>query len=195
MAGPLGKSPELPGLESRRHDPGQPSLRAASSAGRATGGSGVAAAEVLHPRHVPLPERRGAACGTSRRIHRHRHPLPLQARARLQCAAPDGLGCVWPSGRAVRHPHGPASARDHGGERRQLQAPDPVARVQLRLDPRGISGGRSGSSSSFTRAGSTQKPTGRSRSRRSPARPSCRPRNSGGPIATRSAWRLSARRR
>ncbi len=36
-------------------------------------------AQALHPRHVPLPQRRGPARRPPRRLHGHRHPLPLQA--------------------------------------------------------------------------------------------------------------------
>ena len=40
-----------------------------------------AAAEILHPRHVPLPVRRGLARRPSGRLHRHGHPRPLPPRA------------------------------------------------------------------------------------------------------------------
>ena len=39
-------------------------------------------AQALHPRHVPLPQRRRAARRPSGGLHRHRYRLPLQADAR-----------------------------------------------------------------------------------------------------------------
>ena len=58
--------------------------------------------EVLRARHVPLPVGRRPARRPSRGLHRDRHRRALQAHARLQRAAPDGLGRVRPAGRAVR---------------------------------------------------------------------------------------------
>jgi leucyl-tRNA synthetase len=57
---------------------------------------------VLHPRHVPVPERRRAARRPPGRVHRDRHPRPLQADERVPRAAPDGLGRLRAAGRAVR---------------------------------------------------------------------------------------------
>ncbi len=94
-------------------------------------------AEVLHPRHVPLPLRRRPARRPSRGLHRHRHPRPLPAHARLQRAAPDGLGRLRPAGRAVRHQDRHAPARHHREEHQHLPPADPDARLQLRLGPRG----------------------------------------------------------
>ena len=51
----------------------------------------------------PYPSGPGCTSAT-RGLHRHRHPRPLQAHARLQRAAPDGLGRLRPAGRAVRDP-------------------------------------------------------------------------------------------
>ena len=61
----------------------------------------------------PIPVRRRPARRPSGRLHRHRHPLPLQAHARLQRAAPDGLGRLRPARRAVRHQDRQAPARHH----------------------------------------------------------------------------------
>ena len=72
-------------------------------------------AQVLHPRHVPLPQRRRPARRPPRGLHRHRHPLPLQADARLQRPAPDGLGRLRPARRAVRDQDRHAPAGHHPG--------------------------------------------------------------------------------
>ena len=58
-------------------------------------------AQVLRARHVPLPVGRGPARRPPRGLHRHRHRLPLQAHARLQRPAPDGLGRLRPARRAA----------------------------------------------------------------------------------------------
>ena len=50
----------------------------------------------------PYPSGGGAARRPSRGLHRHRHRLPLQADARVQRPAPDGLGRLRPARRAVR---------------------------------------------------------------------------------------------
>ena len=71
------------------------------------------AAEVLRARHVPLPERRGAARRASRGLHRDRHHRALQADARLQRAAPDGLGRVRPARRAICDQDRAASGDHH----------------------------------------------------------------------------------
>ena len=97
----------------------------------------VRQAEVLHPRHVSLPQRGRPARRPSRRLHRHRHPGPLPADARLQRPAPDGLGRLRPARRAVRHRDRHAPARHHAEEHRHLPPADPDARLQLRLGPRG----------------------------------------------------------
>ena len=93
--------------------------------------------EVLHPRHVPVPVWRRPPCRPSRRLHGDGHLRPLPAQPRLQRPAPHGMGRLRPPRRAVRDRHGHAP-RDHDEEEhRQLPPPDPVARLQLRLGPRG----------------------------------------------------------
>ena len=94
-------------------------------------------AEVLRARHVPLPQRLGAARRPSRGLHGHRHHRALQAHAGLQRAAPDGLGRLRPARRAARHQDRRAPAREHGAQHRQLQDAAQQHRLQLRLGPRG----------------------------------------------------------
>ena len=94
------------------------------------------AAQALRPRHVPLSQRGRAARRPSRGVHRDRHRLPLQADARVQRPAPDGLGRLRPARRAVRRPDEHPSPDHHPGEHRQLPPPDQVARLLLRLGPR-----------------------------------------------------------
>jgi len=91
------------------------------------------AAEVLRARHVPLPLRRRSPRGPSEGLHRHRLHGALQAHARLQRPAPHGLGRLRPARRAVRREDRHPPARDHEAQHRELQAPDPLARLQLRL--------------------------------------------------------------
>ena len=85
----------------------------------------------------PYPVRRRPARRPSRGLHRHRHPRPLQAHARLQRPAPDGLGRLRPARRAVRHRDRHPSAHHHAEEHRHLPPADQDARLQLRLGPRG----------------------------------------------------------
>ena len=59
----------------------------------------------------PYPSGAGLHVGHPEGLHRHRHPLPLQADARLQRPAPDGLGRLRPARRAVRHQDQRPSAR------------------------------------------------------------------------------------
>ena len=73
--------------------------------------SDPAQAEVLRARHVPVPVGRGPARRPPRGLHRDRHRRALQADARLQRAAPDGLGRVRPARRAVRDQDRHAPAR------------------------------------------------------------------------------------
>ena len=75
----LGRDPRFPCAESRRRE-----FRSGQ-------------AEILRARHVPLPERRGPARRPSGGLHRHRHRRALQAAARFQRSASDGLGCVRPA--------------------------------------------------------------------------------------------------
>ena len=115
----LGRAPGFPRAESRR-------------AGFRSG-----EAEILRARHVPLPERRGAARRPSGRLHRHRHRRALQAHARLQRAAPDGLGRVRSARRAIRDQDRPASGDHHPRERREVQDAAEADRFFLRLGARG----------------------------------------------------------
>jgi len=92
-------------------------------------------AQAVRPGHVPLPLGRRAARGASRRLHRHRHRLPIQEDEGLQRPPSDGVRCVRPAGRAVCRRARRAPARDHGGQHRQHRAPDQDVRLQLRLVP------------------------------------------------------------
>ena len=84
-------------------------------------GRHAVAAEILHPRHVSVSERRGLARRPSGRLHGHGHSRALQTRARFQRAASDGLGRVRPARRAIRRQDRPASAQDHRGEHRHFK--------------------------------------------------------------------------
>ena len=94
-------------------------------------------AEVLRARHVSLSQRLGPARGASGRLHGDGHHLALPAHEGLQRPAPDGLGRLRPARRAARHQDRRAPAREHGPQRRQLQAAAHPHRLQLRLGPRG----------------------------------------------------------
>ena len=92
--------------------------------------------EVLLPRHVPLPVGRRPARRPPGGLHGDRHPLPRQEDAGLRRPAPHGLGRLRPSGREFRPPDRHAPPRGHPKEHRQLQAPDSVPGILLRLGPR-----------------------------------------------------------
>src|SRR5437868_11743897 len=89
--------------------------------------------EILHPRHVPISERRWFARGTSRRLYRDRHYRALQTDARVQRAASNGLGCIRFAGGAIRHQNGAASGDHHAREHRQVQDTAKAHRFLLRL--------------------------------------------------------------
>ena len=93
--------------------------------GRAAGRSrpGRRPAEAVHPRHVPVPVRCGAARRPPPRLHRHRRLRPLPPDEGLQRPARAGLRRVRVAGRAVRHRDRHPPAGPHRGERRQLPAP------------------------------------------------------------------------
>ena len=119
------------------------------------------AAEVLRARHVSVSERRGAARRPSGRLHRHGHPRALQADARLQRAASDGLGRVRAAGGAVRHQDRRASRDQDRDERRQLpsasssaSASPTTGSARSTRPTRLLQAGRSGFSSSSTTPGS-----------------------------------------
>ena len=63
-----------------RGNSGKPSVSPATQTFRQTGRHAIAA-EILHPRHVSLSERRGLARRPSGRLHRHGHSGALQTRA------------------------------------------------------------------------------------------------------------------
>ena len=114
VAAPLARAPHVPSRDRRR------------------------AAQVLRARHVPLPVGRGPARRPPRGLHRDRHHRALQAHAGLQRAAPDGLGRLRPARRAVRDQDRRAPARSPPRSNiATFRAPDRVARLLLRLGPRG----------------------------------------------------------
>ena len=83
-------------------------------------------AENLRARHVPLPQRGRPARRPSRRLHGHRHRLPLSADAGPQRDAPDGLGRLRPARRAAcqadRHPSRASTTEQNIAKfRRQLK--------------------------------------------------------------------------
>lgn len=63
-----------------------------------------------------------AACRPSGGLHSHRHHSPLQAHARLQCAAPNGLGRIWAASRAVRAADRHTPSSHNTEEHRQASA-------------------------------------------------------------------------
>ncbi len=104
---------------------------------------------------------RGPARRPPRRLHGDRHRRALQAHARLQRPAPDGLGRVRPAGRAVRDQDRHAPARHDRAQHQTLPRAAEGARLlattgsarSTRRTPATTSG-RSGSSSSCTSAAS-----------------------------------------
>ena len=82
----------------------------------------------------PYPSGAGLHVGHPEGLHRDRHRRALQADARLQRAAPDGLGRLRPARRAVRDQDRHAPARSPRARNiDDLQAPAQGARLLLRL--------------------------------------------------------------
>ena len=103
---------------------------------RGRGGRHVAA-EVLRARHVSVSERRRLARRASGRLHGVRHRRALQAHARLQRAASDGLGRVRPARRAICAQDRHAPEGDHRAQRAPLPRAAQDARFLVRLAARG----------------------------------------------------------
>jgi hypothetical protein len=93
-------------------------------------------AQALHPRHVPVPERRRAARRAPRRLHRDRHSGPLQADERLPRAAPHGLGRLRPARRAVRGGEERSPANYDAEQHRYVPQADQIVGLLLRLGSR-----------------------------------------------------------
>jgi hypothetical protein len=68
----------------------------------------------------PYPSGDGLHVGHPEGYTGDRHRVPLQAHARLQRAAPHGLGRLRPAGRAPRRAHGRAPGHHHQQELRHL---------------------------------------------------------------------------
>src|SRR5258707_439227 len=68
----LGRAAVFSRLESRRSAARDSSVRCTARPDAAR-----TIAQVLHPRHVPLPFGRGPPCGASGGVHGHGHPLAL----------------------------------------------------------------------------------------------------------------------
>ena len=86
----------------------------------------------LRARDAALPERH-AAHRPRPQLRDRRRAGALQVDARLQRAAPDGLGRLRPAGRERRDQEQPASARVDAAEHRGDEAPAPAHGLQLRL--------------------------------------------------------------
>ena len=84
-----------------------------------------------------LSERTGSARRPSGRLHGFRHRRALQAHARLQCAAPDGLGRLRSAHGTVRDQDRHSPEGGDGEQRRELSGPTQGAWLFLRLGPRG----------------------------------------------------------
>ena len=114
MAGLLGKKQDLQG-------DGGHEIRAVKAALRAG--------------HVPLSLRPGTPRGASRRLHCHRHLLPLPENAGLQRIAPHGIRCLRPACRELRHQDGNPSRHHHQRQHRALHPADQGPGLFLRLGP------------------------------------------------------------
>ncbi len=84
----------------------------------------------------PYPSGAGLHVGHPGGIYRHRHLLPLQADARIQRPAPDGLGRLRSARRAIRRPDQHPSPDHHPDQHRYVSPPDQVARFLVRLGSR-----------------------------------------------------------
>ena len=85
----------------------------------------------------PVPVGRRPARRPPRGLYGDRHRRALQADARLQRAAPDGLGRVRPAGRAVRGEDRHASAHHDRAQHQALPRAAEGARLLVRLGARG----------------------------------------------------------
>ena len=92
--------------------------------------------KILCTEHVPLPQRRRPARGTSIGIHRFGHLCPLQTPARFQCPEPHGIRCLRPAGRTICHTDGTASRNHHRQQYQPLSRAVGQDRFLLRLEPR-----------------------------------------------------------
>ncbi len=124
-------------------------------------------AQALRPRHVPVPQRGRPARRPPRGLHRHRYPLPLQADARVQRPAPDGLGRLRPARRAVRHRDrtstrgSPPSRTSTTSAARSSRSASPTTGTARSIPPTpATTGGPSGSSSRSTTPGTTPTSSG-----------------------------------
>ena len=93
-------------------------------------------AQVLRARDAALPERRAAHRPHPQLLDRRR-ARPLHVDARLQRAAPDGLGRLRSARRKRRHRQQAAAARMDARQHREDEAHSPPLRLLLRLGPRG----------------------------------------------------------
>ncbi len=104
---------------------------------RATGRCDIGSrpAKEVHPRHVPVPQRRRTAHGPPPWLHRHRHLCPLSADDRPQRAVHDGLRRLRSARRAVRRADRPAPGYHHQRQHRQHAPPTAPPRAQPRPPP------------------------------------------------------------
>ena len=103
------------------------------SARRTTPRSSREPAEVLRPRHVPLPLRGGPAHRSPGGLHGNRRGRAQAAHAGLQRPPPDGLGRLRAAGGACRGAREPAPTAHHRAERGQLPPSDRAPRLLVRL--------------------------------------------------------------
>ena len=100
------------------------------------GPRGAGPAEVLLPRDVPVPVRPHPH-GARPELRHRRRDHPLQADARVQRPAPDGVGRLRAPRRERRHRQRRAPGGVDVREHRHHEGPDEDARDLLRLGPRG----------------------------------------------------------
>ena len=81
----------------------------------------------------PYPVRRRSQRRSLPQLRAHRRRLALQAHARSQRPAPDGLGRLRPARRELRHQDGRAPAGHDRAQHRQLPPPDGPHRPLVRL--------------------------------------------------------------
>ena len=101
------------------------------------GGGPLLAAEVLRAGDAALPQRH-AAHRPHPQLHHRRRAGALQVDARLQRAAPHGLGRLRAAGRERRHRQPAAPARVDPLQHRLHEGAAPALRLQLRLGPRDL---------------------------------------------------------
>ena len=90
--------------------------------------------KILCARYVPISIWTRITCRTSRRLYGYGYLEPLQTQPRLQCTAPNGLGCLWSACRTICTRHRKWSSGIHKEKHWDLPSSNQFVRLQLWLE-------------------------------------------------------------